>query len=164
MSRTLRPLAAVAIVGLIGAGCSNGSAENGNSGTASSSGTASNTGTASNKRATDQDKIASPSSAGSSPSTAGLPRLPGRTILPTTLNTDVFAPKGKVSANPRKDRHSFRSSAASTHRPGGTSSGSPKLERSSGPRKVVISAIPWPSSVSTEMLRGRKLCHSSSQR
>jgi hypothetical protein len=76
----------------------------------------------------------------------------------------VFAPKGKVSANPRKDRHSFRSSAASTHRPGGTSSGSPKLESSSGPRKVVISAIPSPSSVSTEMLRGRKLCHSSSQR
>ncbi|MGH3100527.1 MAG: hypothetical protein ACRDPU_06025, partial [Thermoleophilia bacterium] len=53
MSRTLQPLAAVAIVGLIGAGCSNGSAENGNSGTAS------NTGTASNQRATDQDKIAS---------------------------------------------------------------------------------------------------------
>jgi hypothetical protein len=76
----------------------------------------------------------------------------------------VFAPKGKVSANPRKDRHSFRGSAASTHRPGGTSSGSPKLESSSGPRKVVISAIPSPSSVSTEMLRGRKLCHSSSQR
>ena len=160
MSRRLRPLAAVAVVGLIGGGCSNGSAENGTP----RSGTASNTGTASNKRATDQDKIASRSSAGSSPSPAGLPRLPGRTILPTTLNTDVFAPKGKVSANPRKDRHSFRSSAASTHRPGGTSSGSPKLERSSGSRKVVISAIPWPSSVSTEMLRGRKLCHSSSQR
>ena len=50
------------------------------------------------------------------------------------------------------------------HRPGGTSSGSPKLESSSGPRKVVISAIPSPSSVSTEMLRGRKLCRSSSQR
>ena len=70
MSRTLRPLAAFAIVGLISAGCSNGSAENGNSGTASSSGTASN------KRVTGQGKIASPSSAGSSPSTAGLPRLP----------------------------------------------------------------------------------------
>ncbi|HEY9375657.1 MAG TPA: hypothetical protein VIQ02_01000, partial [Jiangellaceae bacterium] len=68
MSRTLRPLAAVAIVGLIGAGCSNGAAENGNTGTAS------HTGTASSKNATNQDKIASPSSAGSSPSPAGLPR------------------------------------------------------------------------------------------
>src|SRR5215213_10743184 len=72
--------------------------------------------------------------------------------------------EGEGLGHPRKDRHSFRSSAASTHRPGGTSSGSPKLESSSGPRKVVISAIPSPSSVSTEMLRGRKLCHSSSQR
>jgi hypothetical protein len=76
MSRKLRPLAAVAIIGLIGAGCSNGSAENGNTGAASSSGTASNTGTASNKRATNQDKIASPSSAGSSPSPAGSPSSP----------------------------------------------------------------------------------------
>jgi hypothetical protein len=50
------------------------------------------------------------------------------------------------------------------HRPGGTSSGSPNLESSAGPRKVVISAIPSPSSVSTEMLRGTKLCPSSFQR
>jgi hypothetical protein len=35
MSRKLRPLAALATVALIGAGCSNGSAENGNTGTAS---------------------------------------------------------------------------------------------------------------------------------
>jgi hypothetical protein len=52
MSRKLSPLAALAMVALIGAGCSNGSAENGNTatGTASSSGTtssASSTGTTS---------------------------------------------------------------------------------------------------------------------
>jgi hypothetical protein len=52
MSRTLRPLAAfamVALISVIGAGCSNGSAENGNAGTgtASSSGAASSTDTAS---------------------------------------------------------------------------------------------------------------------
>ena len=52
MSRKLWPLAALATVALIGAGCSNGSAENGNTGTgtASSSGTtssASSTGTTS---------------------------------------------------------------------------------------------------------------------
>ena len=43
MSRILWPLAALATVALIGAGCSNGSgsAENGNTGTASSSGTTS---------------------------------------------------------------------------------------------------------------------------
>jgi hypothetical protein len=35
----LRPLAALALVALIGAGCSNGSAENGNTGTAGNSGT-----------------------------------------------------------------------------------------------------------------------------
>src|SRR4029450_2674494 len=44
MSRNLCPLAALATVALIGAGCSNGSAENGNTGTASST---SSTGTAS---------------------------------------------------------------------------------------------------------------------
>jgi hypothetical protein len=45
MSRKLWPLAALATVALIGAGCSNGSAENGNTGTgtASSSGTTSST-------------------------------------------------------------------------------------------------------------------------
>jgi hypothetical protein len=49
MSRKRRPLAALATVALIGAGCSNGSAENGNTGTgtASSSGTTSSTRTAS---------------------------------------------------------------------------------------------------------------------
>jgi hypothetical protein len=36
MSRKLRPLAALAIVALVGAGCSNGSADKGNTGTASS--------------------------------------------------------------------------------------------------------------------------------
>src|ERR671910_931044 len=48
MSRTLRPLAALATVALIGAGCSNGSAENGNTGT----GTASSTGTTSSTSST----------------------------------------------------------------------------------------------------------------
>jgi hypothetical protein len=49
MSRKLWPLAALATVALFGAGCSNGSAENGNTGTgtASSSGTTSSTRTAS---------------------------------------------------------------------------------------------------------------------
>jgi hypothetical protein len=67
MSRKLWPLAALAAVALIGAGCSNGSAENGNTGTgtASSSGptsstrSASSTGTASsgaNKKLTARDK------------------------------------------------------------------------------------------------------------
>ena len=61
VSRKLWPLAALATVALIGAGCSNGSAENGNTGTgtASSSGTASSTGTASsgaNKKLTARDK------------------------------------------------------------------------------------------------------------
>jgi hypothetical protein len=50
MSRKLRPLAALAMVALIGAGCSNGSAENGSTGTASSAGTGGN------KNATDRDK------------------------------------------------------------------------------------------------------------
>jgi hypothetical protein len=49
MSRRLRPLAALAIAALIGAGCSNRSAENGNTGT----GTASSGG---NKNATNRDK------------------------------------------------------------------------------------------------------------
>ena len=67
MSRKLWPLAALATVALIGAGCSNGSAENGNTGTgtASSSGTTStasstsSTGTTSsgaNKKLTARDK------------------------------------------------------------------------------------------------------------
>jgi hypothetical protein len=67
MSRRPWPLAAIATVALIGAGCSNGSAENGNTGTgtASSSGTtsstrsASSTGTTSsgaNKKLTARDK------------------------------------------------------------------------------------------------------------
>jgi hypothetical protein len=67
MSRKLWPLAALATVALIGAGCSNGSAENGNTGTgaASSSGTTSSTPTASstgttssgaNKKLTARDK------------------------------------------------------------------------------------------------------------
>jgi hypothetical protein len=46
MSRKLWPLAALATVALIGAGCSNGSAENGNTGA----------GTGGNKQATDRDK------------------------------------------------------------------------------------------------------------
>ena len=55
MSRKLWPLAAVATIALIGAGCSNGSAENGNTGT----GTASSSGTASsgaNKKLSARDK------------------------------------------------------------------------------------------------------------
>jgi hypothetical protein len=62
MSRRPWPLVALATVALIGAGCSNDSAENGNTGTASgsgsasSSGTASSTGTGGTKKATDQDK------------------------------------------------------------------------------------------------------------
>ena len=134
MSRKLWPRAALAMVAMIGAGCSNDSAENGNTGTGT--GTASSSGTTSSgadKKLTAHEKA-------------------------------VKFAKGKVSANPRKDRHSFGSSAASTHRPGGTSSGSPKLESSSGPRKVVISAIPSLASVSTEMLRGSKASRCSSQR
>jgi hypothetical protein len=52
MSRKLWPLAALATVALIGAGCSNGSAENGNTGTgtAGSSGTASSSGSGSSTR------------------------------------------------------------------------------------------------------------------
>ena len=42
MRRTLRPLAALAMVALIGAGCSDGSAENGDTGTAGSTGTGGN--------------------------------------------------------------------------------------------------------------------------
>jgi hypothetical protein len=77
MKRTLRPLAAfamVALINVISAGCG--------STAPSETGAASNTGTASNKRATDQDKIPSPSSAGlprsvgSPPSPAGLPPSP----------------------------------------------------------------------------------------
>jgi hypothetical protein len=45
MSRKLRPLAALAMVALVGAGCSNGSAENGDTGTGSSAGSGSSGGT-----------------------------------------------------------------------------------------------------------------------
>jgi hypothetical protein len=95
MTRKLRPLAALAMVALIGvisAGCgshepsetaanttgtvsSTGAASS--TGTAGNTGTASSTGTASNKRGTGQETIASPSSAALSPSPAGLPRSPG---------------------------------------------------------------------------------------
>ena len=53
MSRRLRPLAALAMVALIGAGCSNGSAENGNTGTASSTATSSS---GADKKLTARDK------------------------------------------------------------------------------------------------------------
>jgi hypothetical protein len=53
MRRTLRSLAALAVVALIGAGCSNGSAENANTATA---GGASSAGTGADKNATGQDK------------------------------------------------------------------------------------------------------------
>jgi hypothetical protein len=53
MGRKPRSLAALATVALIGAGCSNGSAENGNTGTASSSRTASSD---ANKKLTARDK------------------------------------------------------------------------------------------------------------
>jgi hypothetical protein len=52
--RTLRPLAALAMVALIGAGCSNDAAENGN--TAGSPGTAGHFNTGGEKKATDRDK------------------------------------------------------------------------------------------------------------
>jgi hypothetical protein len=56
MSRKLWPLAAFATVALIGAGCSNGSAETGTgTGTASSAGTASSSGTGGTTKATDRD-------------------------------------------------------------------------------------------------------------
>jgi hypothetical protein len=58
MSRRPWPLAALATVALIGAGCSSGSAENGSTGTgaASSSGTAGSSGTGGNKKLTARDK------------------------------------------------------------------------------------------------------------
>jgi hypothetical protein len=64
MRRKPRPLAALAIVALIGAGCSNGSAGNGNTGTAGSTGTASTgtagstgtTGSGANKKLSARDK------------------------------------------------------------------------------------------------------------
>jgi hypothetical protein len=56
MSRTFRPLAALAMLAVIVAGCSNGSAKNGNTGGASSSGTASSADTGGNKDATARDK------------------------------------------------------------------------------------------------------------
>jgi hypothetical protein len=52
MSRTLLPLAAFALVALIGAGCSNGSAENGNTG----AGTPSSSGTGGSTKLTARDK------------------------------------------------------------------------------------------------------------
>jgi hypothetical protein len=56
MTRTLRPLAALAMLAVISAGCSNGSAENSNTGAASSSGSASKAGTGGNKNAAARDK------------------------------------------------------------------------------------------------------------
>jgi hypothetical protein len=61
MSRTLWPLAALATVALIGAGCSNGSAENGKTGTGTASGTStasttSTTSSGANKKLTARDK------------------------------------------------------------------------------------------------------------
>jgi hypothetical protein len=56
MSRKLRPLVALAVVALVGAGCSNGSAENGNTGAASSSGTAGSTGAGGNTKLSARDK------------------------------------------------------------------------------------------------------------
>ena len=53
MSRRLGPLAAIAMVALIGAGCSNGSAENGNAGTGSSTGNGSS---GADKKLTARDK------------------------------------------------------------------------------------------------------------
>jgi hypothetical protein len=53
MNGTLRPLAALAMVALIGAGCSNGSAGNGNTGTGNSTGT---TSSGANKKITARDK------------------------------------------------------------------------------------------------------------
>ena len=56
MSRKLRPLAALAMVALIGAGCSDEPAESGNTGTGSSAGTAGSTGTGGTKTATNREK------------------------------------------------------------------------------------------------------------
>jgi hypothetical protein len=58
MSRKLWPLAALATVALIGAGCSNDSAENGSTatGTASSTGTAGTTSSGANKKLSARDK------------------------------------------------------------------------------------------------------------
>ena len=55
MSKTLRPLAALATVALIGAGCSNGSAENGNTG-AGTAGTASSSDSGGRAKLTARDK------------------------------------------------------------------------------------------------------------
>jgi hypothetical protein len=54
--RKLRPLAALAMVALIGAGCSNGSAENGSTTTGSSTGTTSSSGSGGAKKLTARDK------------------------------------------------------------------------------------------------------------
>jgi hypothetical protein len=58
MSKTLWPLAALATVALLAVGCSNGSAEKGDTGTdtASRSGTTSSSGSGENKKATARDK------------------------------------------------------------------------------------------------------------
>jgi hypothetical protein len=61
MSRTFRPLAALAMIAVIVAGCSNGSAGNGNTGTTSSAGTANSSGSSStaashNSTATPREK------------------------------------------------------------------------------------------------------------
>ncbi len=60
MRRTLRPLAALAMLALIVAGCSNGSAGNGNTGTASNTGTATSTGTAGSSTAASHNGTATP--------------------------------------------------------------------------------------------------------
>jgi hypothetical protein len=60
MRRTLRPLAALAMLALIVAGCSNGSAENGNTSTANSTGTASSTSTAGSSTAASHNSTATP--------------------------------------------------------------------------------------------------------
>jgi hypothetical protein len=101
MSKKLRSLAALAIVALIGAGCSDGSAENGtagpatNNGTASNDRTATNTGAGRDKSATDQDKSTSrnlagppgpPSSMGA-PSSAGAPGSPPSAEAPSSAGS-----------------------------------------------------------------------------
>ena len=61
MKRTLRPLAALAMLAVISAGCSNGSAENSSTGTTSNTGTAKSSGSSStaashNSTATPREK------------------------------------------------------------------------------------------------------------
>ena len=96
MNRRLWPLAALAVIALIGAGCgSNGPSETGaagNTGVASNTGAAGNTGTAVNKRTTHQDKIAPPSSAASSPSPGVLPRSAGSSPSPAGVPGSAGSP------------------------------------------------------------------------